>query len=101
MWTPATKEEVEAALLAERNGIGASTLGLIDRYKVEPYLVALERFGKEGQAYVVARSSTHVVFFEDVEEVFGIAREEGGRLLDCAMYGGLALAIGELHRFHA
>ena len=100
-WVPVTKDEIERVMLAEREGIASSYLALIDRYRVNPYPVVIHRFGNDEQAFVVARSPTHVVFFDDIEDIFGIATEDGGRLRECAMYGALALTIGELHRLNA
>jgi len=95
-WTAATKAEVECEILREREAAIPENLALLDQYAVDPYPVILEREGDE-QAFVVARSATHVVYFEDVEEIFGTAREVGGRLVDCAMYGPLVLAVRVLH----
>ncbi len=97
-WAAATKAEVEKLLVEERAGIAPARLALIDLYRVEPYAVIFERFDADEQAFVVARAGGYVAFFDDVEEIFGTAREAGGRLFDCAMYGNLALTIGELHR---
>jgi len=47
------------------------------------------------QAFVVARMPARVVFFDDVEDVFGTATESDGKLVDCAFYGDLRLALRE------
>ena len=96
-WKPATKDVVKQIVRDERADIHADYLPLVDSYLIDPYPVVLPRLGTEEQAFVVARSLTHVVYFEDVEEIFGTAREVDGRLVDCAMYGPLVLAVRVLH----
>jgi hypothetical protein len=88
-------------LAEERAGIAPSRLALIDRYQIDPHPVTFERLGMYEHAFIVARAAGHVVFFDDVEGDFGTAREVAGRLTDCAMFGNLALTIGELHRLAA
>lgn len=93
---PITKAELEPILLNERTGLHPDRLTLIDRYAVDPHPVLVERhFGDEEQVFVVARAANHVVFY-DVEDLFGTATEEDGRLVDPAIYGSLGLAIGVL-----
>jgi hypothetical protein len=97
-WVPATKDEVLVVLEKEREGISPERLALMDQYGVDPYPATLSRFDNDERVFVVAKCGSRVIYFEDVEEVFGIATESEGRLTDPADYGGLALTVGELYR---
>lgn len=70
----------------------------LNAYLVEPIPSRIERFGSLETAFIVARIGRHIVFFDDVEEVFGTAAEEGGRLRKAVSYGDLTLALRELER---
>lgn len=65
---------------------------------MEPSPALLMRFGKEENAFIVARGARFVVFFDDVEEEFGIAEEVDGRLSGVSFCGDLMFALQELHR---
>jgi len=97
-WTPATKKEVSEAIEADWIGIDRALKAQLVTYLVEPQPALIQRFGRMENAYIVARLNEHVVFFDDIEEDFGTAKEAGGLLSEVAAYGNIALAIGELKR---
>ena len=94
-WTPATKEEVERAVAAEKDACDPSYWGERANMLIEPYPCTIDRFGGVEQAFVVARTPQRVVYFDDVEEDFGTAQEVDGRLVNCASNGPLVLALKE------
>lgn len=95
-WIPISKPELERYLLKERDCLYPERRALLDRYAVDPCSVIVERFGRDDEVFVVARAADHVVFFDDIEDEFGTATEAGGRLIDPAIYGPIALTIGVL-----
>jgi hypothetical protein len=97
-WTPATKQEVSEAIEADWIGVDPALRARLATYLVEPQSASIERFGRMENAYIVARLNEHVVFFDDIEEDFGTAKEAGGLLSEVAACGNIALAIGELKR---
>jgi hypothetical protein len=97
-WTPATADEVRQEIEAERLQSEPSIWATRSSFLVDLYSCAIERFGNVEEAFVVARCGNRVVFFDDVEEIFGTADEVSGRLENCASYGPLFLALGEAIR---
>jgi len=97
-WQPATADDVIRAVDREREqsdpAIWASRASIL----VSPYPSSIERFGAFERAFVVARSGTRVVFYDDIEDDFGTADEAEGKLVRCASYGPLIVALGEAIR---
>jgi hypothetical protein len=58
----------------------------------------VERSGRTENAFVVAQLGASVVYFDDVEEIFGVAEESEGKLLHPANFGYIAVALRELAR---
>jgi hypothetical protein len=98
VWEPATKTEVLAALDADWIDTDPSLKHRLSVYLIEPELAEIERFGQTEGAFVVARFGRWVVYFDDVEEIFGTAELHRGRLLNPASYGHVAVALRELER---
>ena len=94
-WTPATKEEVEAEIARVAVHAGPEAWARFSGHLIDPHPAAIDRLGQTEQVFVVARLPRRVVFFDDVEEIFGTAAEVDGRLVDLAMYGDLRLALKE------
>ena len=94
-WTPATKEQVQAEIDQVAEEAGPEIWPRYSARLVDPYAVTIDRFGRVEQAFVVARTPRRVVFFDDVEDVFGTASEVDGKLVDVAMYGDLRIALKE------
>lgn len=66
-----------------------------ETYRVEPYFAPIARLGNLEQVVVVARKGTQVIYWEDVEEGFGVSPiDEDGKIIeqDCNQNAlGLAL----------
>ena len=91
-WVSATKSEAQHAVAREIDDFDITNW----RYMlVDPHERAIERFGGAEAAFVVARGAERVVYFDDVEEEFGTAKDVAGRLTDAASYGPLVLALKE------
>lgn len=98
-WTPANKQQVQAAIEDYWVGIDPALKVRLSAYLIEPYSASVERFGTMADAFVVAQIDRHVVFFDDVEEDFGMAKlADDGTLSDVAAYGNIAVALRELER---
>ena len=94
-WTPATQEEVEQAVAAEREETDPICFEKFANMLVTPYRRTIHRFGRDEQVFVVARAPQRVVYFDDIEEDFATAREVDGQLVDSRSYGPLVLALEE------
>jgi hypothetical protein len=92
---PATKEEVEAEIARVAKHAGPEIWARYATLLIDPYSARMDRFGQTDQVFVVARMPHRVVFFDDIEDIFGTAREVDGKLDDVAMYGDLRLALRE------
>lgn len=97
-WPPATIEDVRSAIAEVADHAGPNIWPRYAQKLIEPYIASIERFGEEEQVFVVAKLPTRVVYYEDIEEVFGTATEIDGRLVDCANYSDLRLCIMEAER---
>ncbi|MGC6330980.1 hypothetical protein [Rhizorhabdus sp. FW153] len=93
-WSPATKDDVLRAIADVAADTGPDWVRYEERL-IDPYPSTIERFGRRECAFVVARTATRVVFFDDIEETFGTATEEAGKLIYRADFGDLRLAIKE------
>jgi len=94
-WTPATKEEVKRAVRLEQEATDAACWQERAHMLVHPYPCTIERFGGVEPAFVVAKAAGRVVYFDDVEGIFGTATDVDGRLVDAAHYSSLAAALKE------
>ena len=97
-WQAATAEDVRRAIDQERKQVDPALWASLASLLVEPYPSTVERFGLTECAFVVAKSGSRVVFFDDIEEDFGTADEVSGSLANCASYGPLFLALKEVIR---
>lgn len=97
-WMPATREEVQEEIRKGWDDLDPDLRSKLGRYLVDPFPVSLMRFGEEENAFIVARGSRCVVFFDDVEDEFGIAEETDGRLSGISFCGELGFTLQELHR---
>jgi hypothetical protein len=82
-WHPATIQEVKKIV---RDGLAEcdeEQLTAFMRYAVEPYVAPIIRYGKMGNAVVVARKGGEVIYWEDVEEGFNLSPvAPNGRVLE-------------------
>lgn len=97
-WAPANKQDVLAAIEEDWLGINSATKVRLSSYLIDPYPVSIERFDRSERAFVVAKIDRHVVFFDDIEGIFGTAEETEDKLSNIAAYGNIALALRELER---
>jgi hypothetical protein len=97
-WTPASKDEMLAEMERQWAGIDPRIRMHLSRHLVEPRPASIERFGRSENAFIVAQSGATVVFFDDVEEIFGTAEESNGKLLHPAGFGNIAIALRALDR---
>lgn len=92
-WKPATKEQV---LQIVEDEAAEDDISQWKYLLVEPYRCDIERFGGLEDAFVVAKTAKRVVYFDDVEEIFGTANEVDGKLEVLHDYGGpLIIALME------
>jgi hypothetical protein len=97
-WMPATREDVQEALRRDWTRADPLLQSKLGRYLVESSPALLMRFGREEHVFIVARGARFVVFFDDVEDEFGIAEEVDGHLSDISFCGELMFALQEIHR---
>ena len=100
-WKPATRDAVKAAVRADWIEIDPALQVRLAAYLVEPQPASIKRFNKLERAFIVARSNSRVVFFDDVEDDFWIGREADGLLTETTDYGHLAVALQELERLRS
>jgi hypothetical protein len=82
-WRAATIDDVKAILNRDLGKCDAAQLEVFREYSVEPYFAPLERFGDTENVVVVARKSSEVMYWEDVEEGFNISPvASDGRILE-------------------
>jgi len=98
IWTPATKEEVAEILVELKRGLDPVVWSEFDKYMIEPKPCKIDRFGNRETAYVVACDAEWVVYFDDIEETFGTAKNVDGLLHEPADYGDLIVALRELEK---
>ena len=72
-WRPSTISEVQQIVLEDLALCDDQQIRAFQQYKVDPYLVAITRFGKLESVVVVARRGEQVIYWEDVEEGFNIS----------------------------
>jgi len=78
-WKHATIKEVRDIVMADLRRCNADQIAAFRQYSVEPFLAPIERYGKEENVVVVARKSSEVIYWEDVEEGFNISVVGPGR----------------------
>jgi hypothetical protein len=72
-WHPATIEEVKVIVHGDLAECHAEQAAVFERYRVEPYLASLVRYGKLDNVVVVARRGAEVIYWEDVEIGFNLS----------------------------
>jgi len=94
-WKPATIEDVKQILDQDLRSCDVKQASAFERFHVEPHFASIVRFGKLEQVVVVAQKEDQVIYWEDVEEGFGVsAVGADGQILDhdCSQNNlGLAL----------
>jgi len=95
---PSIEQYARAAINRDWAGIDPDLRTRLSAYLIEPVPAKVELLGTWEATCIVARIGRHVVFFDDLEEDFGTARKKGGRLVEAASCGNIALALRELER---
>lgn len=90
-----------SAIEADWVGVDPALRTRLTVYLIEPRPASIERLGTTENAFIVAVIDHNVVFFDDIEETFGTAREVEGMLSEVASYGNIAVALSELERLGA
>lgn len=94
-WKPATVEDVVQFVKSDLLNCTPEQTAAFETHRVEPYLAPIERCGNLEYVVVVAKNGNQVIYWEDIEEGFGIsAIDAGGQVLeqDCNQNSlGLAL----------
>ena len=103
-WSPISRAEFEALLLEEIAAFEATDNDLWSRYKVAVRTAPIVRSREyeTEHVFVVAALADRVLFFDDVEDEFGVARlSEKGPLEDYGTYGELRFALRGLAQYSA
>jgi hypothetical protein len=70
---PATVDDVKRIVATDLSDCDAEQVAAFDRYRVEPFLAPIVRYGEIGTVVVVARNGNEVMYYEDVEEGFNVS----------------------------
>jgi len=94
-WEPASVESVKQIVHEDLANCDQKQVAAFEAYCVEPRLAPIIRYGKLENVVVVAQKGNQVVYWEDVEEGFGVSPvSPDGKILqqDCNQNNlGLAL----------
>ncbi len=97
-WKPASIESVRQIVQDDLANCDRETAAVFETYRVAPRPAPIIRYGKLESVFVVARKDDHVIYWEDVEEGFGVsAVNTDGQVLehDCNQYN-LSMAVNAL-----
>lgn len=96
-WKPATIEEVIQILKSDLVKCNSEQTVAFENYHIEPYLAPISRFGSLEYVVVVAKKGDQVIYWEDVEEGFGISPidNNGMVLQQDSNQNSLGLALNE------
>lgn len=82
-WQPATIEEVKQIVEEDLSKCDSEQFSVYEKYKVEPYLAPIIRYGEEETVVIVARKGDEVIYWEDVEDGFNVSPiSPDGRILE-------------------
>ncbi len=84
-WSPVNRERLDQILKDELKSLGQALLATYQEYATNPVELPCFRGGSYGieHMFVIARKDTRVLFFDDVEEDFGVGTPaEDGVLRD-------------------
>ena len=95
-WVPVSKETFEAILAEELETLRPEVMRLYEQYAVPPFqqpCVREENSGTE-HVFVLAKKEERLLYYDDVEEDFGVAIPDGdGVLRNWGNYGPLVRAV--------
>jgi hypothetical protein len=101
MWAPVTREAFEKILSEEVGSLAEEVLRTYQRYAVPVFQHRCFRDTEYGieNLFVVARAMDLLLFYDDVEEDFGVATPDGdGVLRNWKLSGPLVSAVLNLDR---
>ena len=79
-WVPVTRERFESLLSKEVSTLAPDVLRLYRQYAVQPFHFPCQRDQESSveQVFVLAKKENWVLYFDDVEEDFGVAIPDEG-----------------------
>lgn len=101
-WQSWTTQEVEALLEEDLAQLSADDLASYTSVKVTPRPLAPSAASGDGKPthWVVAERAGRVVYWDSVEEEFGVGRLKDGALTQSGNYGEIQWALEELFAQH-
>src|SRR6266542_3788757 len=82
-WQLTTVEDVKRIGGEDLAMCDAEQVAAFERYRVEPYLAPIVRYGKLETVVVVARRGAQAIYWEDVEDGFNLSPvTDDGRILE-------------------
>jgi hypothetical protein len=72
-WKPATIAEVKQMVQNDWDRCDHRQTKVFETYRVEPHLAPIVRLGNVESVVVVAHKGNQVIYWEDVEEGFGVS----------------------------
>jgi hypothetical protein len=100
-WSPVSKETLERILTEEIAALTPEATKAYQNYAVAPYEQRCSRTADYGieRVFVVARKGNHLLFFDDVEEEFGVGVPDSDAILrDLGTFDSLIAALLALDR---
>jgi hypothetical protein len=100
-WSPVTKETFERILKEEIAALTPGAARAYEKHAVAPYEQRCLRSADSGieRIFVAARNGSQLLFFDDVEEEFGVGVPDNDAILrDLGTFGPLVAAVLALDR---
>ena len=95
-WKPVSLERFAEILSSEVSSLEPDVQRLYGQYKVQPFQLPCLRNpgGLREQVFVVAKNGNRLLYFDDVEDDFGVAiPDEDGVMREWGNYGPLVRAL--------
>ena len=95
-WTPISEEQFTKILSNEVSSLAPDVLRLYQQYAVKPYQLPCARLQDSAleQVFVLAKNGNRLLYFDDVEEDFGVATpDDDGVMREWGNYGPLVRAL--------
>jgi len=95
-WHPISRDNFEHLLREELETLTPATLKIWQKYAIAPYEQSCVRNPDAGieRVFVVARNGNHLLFFDDVEDEFGVGVPDSDSILrDLETFGPFVAAV--------
>lgn len=95
-WSPVTKEILERILKEEIAALTPEAAKVYEKFAIAPYQQRCSRSADSEieSVFVVAKNGNHLLFFDDVEEEFGVGIADRDAILrDLGTFGPLVSAV--------